>query len=178
MYYIYAHYTEDTNELFYIGVGQGGRANTISGRNEYWSRIYKKHGRTVSIFPHRYNSREIAVQREVTLQVLLRPRACLIYGEYGNSSHTEESKKKMRKPKSKVHYGRPCSDHTKKRTSEENSKPVINCRGIIFDSAKLAADSIGQEKSSVARAARGLVKTSGTYSDGTRIRWNYIQKER
>lgn len=44
IYYIYAHYTQDSNELYYIGKGKNNRAYSIHGRNIYWKRIYKKHG--------------------------------------------------------------------------------------------------------------------------------------
>lgn len=51
-YYIYAHYTADTEELFYIGKGKGRRAwmtKKTDGRNIWWQRIAKKHGFTVKL---------------------------------------------------------------------------------------------------------------------------------
>ena len=43
-FYIYAHYTEDTNELFYIGKGRNNRYLDTRGRNNYWHKIVNKHG--------------------------------------------------------------------------------------------------------------------------------------
>lgn len=43
-YYVYAHYTLDTNELFYIGKGCNNRHLTNSGRSTYWYNIVNKHG--------------------------------------------------------------------------------------------------------------------------------------
>ena len=40
---VYAHYTTDTNELFYIGEGLPRRAYTKHGRNIYWQRKVAKH---------------------------------------------------------------------------------------------------------------------------------------
>lgn len=41
---VYAHYTEDTNELFYIGEGRGKRPYSTSNRNRHWNFKVKKHG--------------------------------------------------------------------------------------------------------------------------------------
>jgi hypothetical protein len=44
MYYTYAHYTADTNELFYIGKGKNYRHQKGQGRNRLWTNIARKHG--------------------------------------------------------------------------------------------------------------------------------------
>lgn len=46
MFYTYAHYTADTNELFYIGKGKGKRSGDRSNRNLWWQRKVEKHGFT------------------------------------------------------------------------------------------------------------------------------------
>jgi hypothetical protein len=48
-YYTYAHYTLDTNELFYIGKGTGNRCNSENNRNIYWKRKVAKHGFKVCV---------------------------------------------------------------------------------------------------------------------------------
>ena len=49
-YYVYAHYTLDTNELFYIGKGTRGRAFQLCKvRNRFWESIKQKHGVRVEI---------------------------------------------------------------------------------------------------------------------------------
>ena len=48
-FYVYAHYTLDTNELFYIGKGKDKRAFDKTGRNQYWHYIVGKHGIRVEI---------------------------------------------------------------------------------------------------------------------------------
>lgn len=61
VYYTYAHYTADTNILFYIGVGtilntktfkertRYSRAYHTNGRNKYWKNVVNKHGFKVEI---------------------------------------------------------------------------------------------------------------------------------
>lgn len=41
---VYAHYTEDTNELFYIGEGRPKRAYSTANRNKHWKHKINKHG--------------------------------------------------------------------------------------------------------------------------------------
>lgn len=60
-YYIYGHYTEDTNILFYVGKGKilnctttkvisrYARAYHFNNRNNYWNNVYNKHGTIVKI---------------------------------------------------------------------------------------------------------------------------------
>lgn len=43
-FYIYAHYTLDTNEIFYIGKGKGNRLGHKRGRSNLWKNIVNKHG--------------------------------------------------------------------------------------------------------------------------------------
>jgi Helix-turn-helix domain of resolvase/NUMOD3 motif len=45
MKYVYAHYTKDNNQLFYIGVGKGkSRLNSKASRNKHWHNVVNKHG--------------------------------------------------------------------------------------------------------------------------------------
>lgn len=46
---VYAHYTLDTNELFYIGEGTLKRSKSTSSRNRWWNFKVKKHGFKVKI---------------------------------------------------------------------------------------------------------------------------------
>jgi hypothetical protein len=51
-YYIYAHYRNDTGDVFYIGKGEGNRHKSRQGRNPYWLNIVNAHGYTVEILKH------------------------------------------------------------------------------------------------------------------------------
>jgi hypothetical protein len=41
---LYFHFTKNTHQVFYVGIGTGYRPKRFSGRNEMWERIVKKHG--------------------------------------------------------------------------------------------------------------------------------------
>lgn len=49
IYYVYEHYKEGTNQIFYVGIGriEDGkymRANSRNKRNPHWNSIVKKYG--------------------------------------------------------------------------------------------------------------------------------------
>lgn len=60
-YYVYYHYTLDTNELFYIGKGTGRRAFDKHLRNIYWKRKVDKHGFRVEIVQDNISSDEALI---------------------------------------------------------------------------------------------------------------------
>lgn len=45
-FYVYGHYTQDTDVLFYIGKGSGRRSEAKDNRSRFWHNIVKKHGFT------------------------------------------------------------------------------------------------------------------------------------
>ena len=48
-FYIYFHRSNITNEVFYVGKGNDRRAFSSSGRNNFWHRVVRKHGYSVSL---------------------------------------------------------------------------------------------------------------------------------
>ena len=119
-YYIYAHYTLDTNELFYIGVGNYKRAWVFRDRNVFWHNIYNKHGVKVEIIKDGYLDRDEAVNHEIMLQLLLKPRACVQYGDKKNAVVSKKTRDKMsasmkvtRESNPSPLLGRPISDEHK-----------------------------------------------------------------
>ncbi len=67
-YYIYGHYTADTNELFYVGKGHGRRCGQLSSkrRNKFWQNVVNKHGVRVEILIENLTEEE-AFQLEMVL---------------------------------------------------------------------------------------------------------------
>lgn len=77
-HYVYGHYTADTNELFYIGIGKHRKGDTVgrkylrayscakSQRNKYWLGKYNKHGRKVEILFDNLTEKE-AKNKEIEL---------------------------------------------------------------------------------------------------------------
>lgn len=66
MFVIYKHIRLDTNEVFYIGMGNTERPYIKQNRNTHWKRIVKKHGYRVEIIMDNL-CREQAYQIEIML---------------------------------------------------------------------------------------------------------------
>lgn len=49
MAYVYRHIRKDKNQIFYIGIGVGYRANQKTNRSKHWARIAEKHGYVIEI---------------------------------------------------------------------------------------------------------------------------------
>lgn len=169
-WYIYAHYALDTDECFYIGVGTGQRALSKQGRNQYWSNIVKKHDYRVEIIADDFLDRNVAIDKEIMLQLLFKPRACLTYGDRCNAIVSAKTKRKI----SLAGKKRQPVKHTKEtRTamSIDKSKSVINCRGEIFKSALEAGRIIGISNSNINCNIKGYRLSAGKYEDGAKTRW-------
>lgn len=222
---IYGHWTKDTNELFYIGVGgsNGKRSRDRHGRNSYWYNIVNKHDYEVEIIIDGFKSRKEAVKEEIRLQQINKPRACFQYGDGLNQivsqktidkirkakigfRHSEESKKKMslaskgrywteemkriasermsnrvitqetKKKLSDAKKGKKATDSTRQKMSKAQSLAVINCRGEVFQNARIANKTY--KAKGICLVCNGYRKTSGNYSDGTKIKWKYHTEEK
>lgn len=201
VYYVYAHYTLDTNECFYIGVGtwtkrtKYKRAYKMSSRNKLHTNIASKHDVRVEIIKNNYISRDKAVDDEIMLQLFFKPRACFVYGDnnkkvisnetrakmsaacIGNTNwlgkkHTNETKVKI----SKSRKGHVVSSKTKIKIGKASQKQVINCRGQIFESPDKAAKAFGLKGSNnIYRHITGKNKSAGKYIDGTKVTWGYYE---
>lgn len=90
-YYVYAHYTKDTNELFYIGKGIGNRFKSTKGRNIYWNRVVEKHGFVVKKLKENL-SESLAFKYEIYFIKKLNPKCNLTPGGYGGNTWSTYSK--------------------------------------------------------------------------------------
>lgn len=193
MWYVYAHYLENEDIPFYIGVGTKYRAWRKSGRNNYWNNILNKNNGNyiVKILISNISNREDAVRKEVELQNKLKPKACLVYGDKTNATVSSIVKNKISNTlkgrmltegiKSKISNS--TSGIKKSKTHAKNigrshSKAIVNCRGKIFCSTKEAAQYYNIGRTSIKNALAGVSKTSGKYEDGTRIKWSFYKGER
>lgn len=66
IYYVYGHYTKDTNQLFYIGLGKDRRCNAKSARSDAWKEFVTIHGFTVKIL-FTATDRDAVIAREEEL---------------------------------------------------------------------------------------------------------------
>lgn len=55
---VYLHVRQDTNAIFYVGIGSLKRANSKNNRNSWWNRIAKKTAYKVEIYANNLTSQE------------------------------------------------------------------------------------------------------------------------
>lgn len=155
-HYVYGHYTLDTNQLFYVGIGTRRDANSDSNiyqrayvcaksmRNKYWLGKFKKHGRRVEILFDNLTEKE-AKEKEIELIAQ--------YGTYIKKTGTlcnisEGGEGRFRD------------------TSMCKKIYVYNLEGNLvnsFDSCQEAAAFYNLEKSNVGAAALEKRRTCGDY---------------
>ena len=118
MFYIYAHTRNDTNQIFYIGKGQGNRAYKKLNRSIYWQNIVAKAGYSIEILAY-FVSEQEAFQQEINCIKWLDNLCNLTLGGEGCSGlkHSKESKSKMQI----WHIGKIVSEDTKKLLSKINT---------------------------------------------------------
>lgn len=68
---VYLHRRATTGEPFYVGMGTVDRPSDVSGRNDYWTKIYKKHGRTIELLSE-HGSEEFVKKTEIWLIAIYR----------------------------------------------------------------------------------------------------------
>lgn len=69
-YYVYLHRRLTDNKVFYVGKGKNKRAWTTSGRNNRWTKTYKKHGRYVElIFENLSEQDAFEIERDVICEM-------------------------------------------------------------------------------------------------------------
>jgi hypothetical protein len=143
MHYTYAHYTDDTSELFYIGKGQKRRHLVKSNRSKLWKNKVDKHG-FYSVILAKWKTQKEAFDHEKLLIKVLREMNVnlvnLTDGGDGISGHkrSEALKQHMSRKMTGVHKGKAPwnkgikgvyvdSDETRKRKSLSHiGKPVWN----------------------------------------------------
>lgn len=99
-YYVYAHFTVDSNELFYIGKGTKNRAHSDRGRNKYWHNIVNKHGYKVIILINNLTEESSLIQEFLGIKQL-KPKANLTKGGTGGNTTAFYSKQDLEKKRVK-----------------------------------------------------------------------------
>ncbi len=68
---VYLHKRATTGEPFYVGIGTVDRPSVVSDRNDYWTKIYKKHGCTIELLVEN-GSEEFVKKMEIWLIAIYR----------------------------------------------------------------------------------------------------------
>ena len=131
-FYVYVHARKDTGSIFYVGKGRNGRAWYKHGRNEYWNRVVKKHGFTVTIIRDGMTERD-ALDLEIDMISRIgRDNLCnLTDGGEGLSGYspTEETREKMRVNST----GRRHSMEARSKMGVSLKRKVYCSNGMIFE---------------------------------------------
>ena len=85
IYYVYAHITKDTKEMFYIGKGKDHRAFSKSSRNKLWKNIANKHEYIVEFIKENLSEQE-ALDLEIEKIAIHSPRANISSGGRGGAT--------------------------------------------------------------------------------------------
>ncbi|MCK5616610.1 hypothetical protein KAR91_82885 [Candidatus Pacearchaeota archaeon] len=197
-HHVYAHFTADTNELFYIGMGGKKRVTQRTGtqRNKVWHEIVDKHGFESEIIIS-FDNKEEALAEELRLQIVNEPRACLWYGSGAGRTVSQTTKDKLSKAKSGFKHTEKSRrkiseagkgntntlghkltiEHRKKISDTREKKSVINCRGERFSSITEAAKHFNLKcRCSISRCMNehhSYYKTAGRYPDGSKVTWSW-----
>lgn len=191
MYYTYAHYTKDTNKLFYIGKGTFDRQSTFKranakvGRNNYWHNKVKKHdGFTVKILACWKNEQEAFCHEEFLISIFKDDLVNLTSGGEGTAGRkqTQEEKdkraNKLRGQKRTSQILQKMSEAQKKNKvaiealekARKAQKKKILCvdTGIIYDSLLEASKQTGIVFQNISKVCKKQRPSAGGYS------WEFI----
>lgn len=131
MFYVYGHYTLDTNQLFYVGKGTKNRVLSKANRNKLWHNIVVKHDYKAVILFKNLTENE-ALHREKSLIKCLKKRgfcrANLTLGGGGISGfkHSESFKEDRRQARLGVKPWNTGKKLTNDHKSKVGSKGKLN----------------------------------------------------
>jgi hypothetical protein len=142
---VYQHMRKDTNEIFYIGIGDNDRPYEKHGRNQYWHNIVNKYGYELEILIEDI-SWELAIEFEIFLIAFygrknkkLGPLVNLTDG--GEGTHGYVASKETRKKMSDCRKGKKLLEKTKNKISESKKGSNHHMYG-----KKLASETIEKIK--------------------------------
>jgi hypothetical protein len=179
---VYIHYTLDTNKPFYVGEGKLRRSTTNCGRNIFWQRVYKKHGKRVEIYKDGLTKKESQILESQLVAKFLNEGHRLTNIIECSFSVLPENRKNPRLSEwNKEHRGelspvwglkRPDLVERNKSGNFNRYKKQVQCieTGQIFDSIRDAAIFHGKKptNSHITQQIKGDRKTALGYT------WRYI----
>ena len=189
-FYIYSHIRKTDGKCFYIGKGTGRRYKEKIMRNQHWHNIVNKYDFESIILINNISEKKAFEYEVYFCKHIGYKNLCNIREELGNGgwSHSEETKIKMRKPKSLIFVEKmkkPRKSNFKKgiehksygikkepRTYEHNVnvskahlKPIIqyDLEGNFIKEWKGIVEAEKFIKGDVGACCRGIQKTSGGF---------------
>lgn len=120
---VYLHRRNDTNEIFYVGIGSLKRPYEKYDRSNHWKHIVNKHGHTVEVIAE-YEDRELARQHEIIYIAGCRlegmPIINIAHG--GDGGSTNHGKKFSKEHCQKISLGK--TGKTRRSPSEETKQKL------------------------------------------------------
>jgi len=119
-FYVYCHIKKTDGKCFYIGKGCGNRYKSSYKRNQYWNKIVNKHGFEPIILVNNI-SEEKAFELEADFcKQIGYKNLCNVHVEdgWGGHSITEETRKKMQKPRPNSGNRGPKSEEIKQKLKQ------------------------------------------------------------
>jgi hypothetical protein len=170
---LYFHIRNDSNEVFYIGIGKPSRPYSLRNRNKYWKNIVAKHGHAVHVI-RKDLSWDEACQLEIyyikTLRKLGNNLCNITSGGEGASGcipNAETRKKISKKNKGrKYSLGRGLTPEHKAKISTAkkgriaaNRKPFLcHENGVVYPSLRHAAKELGVFPQNISKVLNGKYK--------------------
>jgi hypothetical protein len=124
-FYVYEHLRPDNMQVFYVGKGNGKRANSKSDRNNYWHNIVNKHGFIVKYIATNIDEELAFLVEQERINQLKKLNISL-----ANMTNGGEGSSGLKMPESaketisKAHKGKKISDEQKKKMSISLKKIV------------------------------------------------------
>lgn len=178
-FYVYIHRRRDSNEVFYVGKGTGGRSSRSWGRNRRWQAIANKHGFDCEIVEQGLFESD-ALDLEVELIKFYKECGCKLVnmtnGGEGLSGYvpTAEANEKRRQRK----LGSKHSPESIAKMKAALSVPIICSNGMIFGSSKAAKEwvnSLGLASSPVTNTSAICACLKGRRKTAFGFGWRYLR---
>lgn len=150
-FYIYAHLTKDTKDIFYIGKGTKRRAWESYGRNQYWKNIVNKHqGFEVSILIDNLNEDYAYLQEFLAIKEF-KPKANIKDGGAGGSSEVMKQEWIKREHRKSEIYAKISRSLTGKRLSPEHAEKCK--KALVLAKEKLMTKEVQEKRLAAFRKA-------------------------
>jgi hypothetical protein len=168
---LYRHIRLDSNQPFYIGIGQDEKRAYEKGRNEHWNNIVKKHGYKVQIMLDDLTWEE-ACEKEHEF-IKLYGRADLGLGTLVNLTdggdgsvglkHTKEAKAKISAAKTGKKFKKQSEETIAKRVATRKANGGYNCSEETI--AKISATKTGKKHSAETIAKMSAAKKGRKFTE-------------
>lgn len=194
---VYFHKRKDTNEIFYVGIGDVSRPYNKYGRNRHWNHIVEKVGYDVEII-HTDLTWEDASELEIKYikefgrrDLGLGKLVNMTDGGEGMENPSDETRRKLsesRKGEKNHNYNKPLSESTKQKLSDFNmGKKLSDETRVKMSNSRMGENHFmygkkhkeeSRLKMSLSKIGRRALNSKLSNDDVLWIRKNYIPKDK